>query len=175
MSVKVAAGGPGSGGSASRPGSSTFACWLIGRNNWGVRQTWQPRVPVQGNKASKPLTEKTCLGCGGRRNSQPHRRVCWRDPQGPRMYAKPPTWDSAPEWPHLLVSSGGSVWKLTESWASDIVPSWTSPSHTVSCGLPHPGKYLRLCPLLCNKHAKTKKKKKWPTWKNSSKLQKKYN
>ena len=33
-----------------------------GRNNWGVRQTAQPRVPVRGNKASKPLTEKNLWG-----------------------------------------------------------------------------------------------------------------
>ena len=26
------------------------------------------------------------------------------------------------------------------------------------CGLPHPGEYLRLCPLLCNRLTKTKKK-----------------
>ena len=29
-------------------------------------------------------------GCSARRNSRPHRRVCWRDPQGPRMYTNPP-------------------------------------------------------------------------------------
>ena len=71
-----------------------------GRNNWGVRQTAQPRVPAWGNKASKPLTEKTCGHCGGGRNSQPHRRVCWRHPQGPRMYTNPPTQESAPEGPN---------------------------------------------------------------------------
>ena len=36
-------------------------------------------------KASKPLTEKTCGGWSSKRNSQRHRRVHWRDPQGPRM------------------------------------------------------------------------------------------
>ena len=25
------------------------------------------------------------------------------------------------------------------------------------CGLPHPGEHLRLCPLLCNRHAEKKK------------------
>ena len=44
-----------------------------------------------GIKASKPLTVKIYGGCGSGRNSQPHRRVHWRDPQGPRMYTKPPT------------------------------------------------------------------------------------
>ena len=56
----------------------------------------EPRVPVQGNKASKPLTEKFCGGCGSGRNSQLHGTVCWREPQGPRMYTNPPTWESAP-------------------------------------------------------------------------------
>ena len=53
-------------------------CILI---NWeeqlGARQTAQPRVPVQANKASKPLTQKTCGDCGSGTNSQPHRRVHW--------------------------------------------------------------------------------------------------
>ena len=51
-------------------------------------QTTQPGVPAPLNKASKPLTIKTCGGCDGRRNSQPHRRVHWREPQGPRMYTR---------------------------------------------------------------------------------------
>ena len=38
-------------------GSPTFVCRLTGRNNYGVRQTVQPRVPVWGNKASKLLTK----------------------------------------------------------------------------------------------------------------------
>ena len=41
-------------------------------------QIWvkaQPRVPAQGNKVSKPLTEKTCGGSGSRRKYQSHRRV----------------------------------------------------------------------------------------------------
>ena len=34
-------------------------------------------------KDTKPqLEEKTCGDCGGRRNSQPHRRVCWRNTKG---------------------------------------------------------------------------------------------
>ena len=42
------------------------------------------------------------------RNSQPHRRVHWRDPQGLRTYTNLPTRESAPKGPNLLVSSGGS-------------------------------------------------------------------
>ena len=61
-----------------------------------------------GNEDSKPLTEKICEDCSGGINSQPHRRVRWRDPQGPRMYTNPSTQESAPEKPNLLVGSGGS-------------------------------------------------------------------
>ena len=46
------------------------------------KTTAQLRVLAQEKKASKPLPVKTCRGCGGRRNSQPHRRVCGRDSQG---------------------------------------------------------------------------------------------
>ena len=121
MHSKVAAGGA---------GSPTFAYGRTRRNNWGARQTTQPRAPVWGNKASKLLTEKMCGGCGGRRNSQPQRRVHWRDPQGPRMYTKPPTQESTPEGPSLLVGSRESDWKLAESQASSIVPSPTSSPHS---------------------------------------------
>ena len=51
---------------------------------------------------------KNLGGCGSGRNSQSHRRVHWRDPQGPRTYTKPPTQESAPEGPNLLVGSRGS-------------------------------------------------------------------
>ena len=94
--IKVAAGGP------------TLAHGYTRRNNWGVRQTVQTKVPAWGNKASKPLAIKTCSGCGSWRNSQPHRRVHWRDPQGPRMYTNPLTRESAPEGPNSLVGCGGS-------------------------------------------------------------------
>ena len=76
--------------------------------NWeeqlGSKTDPQPWVLSQGNKASKPLIEKIFGGCGGRRNSRPHRT----DPQGPRMYTNPPTWESAPERRNLLVCSRGS-------------------------------------------------------------------
>ena len=64
-----------------------------------------------GGEASKPLGVKICGGCGSGRNSQPHRRVHWRDPQGPRMYTNPPTWELAPEGPHLMWVAG----EVTES------------------------------------------------------------
>ena len=60
----------------------------------------------------KPQTSDwTCGGWGGRRNSKPHRRVYWGDPQGPRMYTNPLTWKSAPEGPNLLVRSLRNDWK----------------------------------------------------------------
>ena len=95
------------------------------------------------------------------RNSQPHRRVCWRDLQGPRMYTSLPTRESAPEGPNLLVGSGGTDWKQGESQASGIVPSQTPPPHysttTQPSGLPWPIEYLRHCPLLHNRCAEKKK------------------
>ena len=97
----------------------------------GARQTAQPRVPARGNKASKPLTEKICGCWGGRISSQPQRRVHWREPQGPRTHTKPPTQESAPEGPNVLVGSTESDWKPAESQASGIVPSWTPPPHRV--------------------------------------------
>ena len=116
-------------------------------NNWEEQlgtETVQPRIPVQGNKASKPLTVKICEGWGGRRNSQPHRRVHWRDPQGPGTCTNPPTWESAPEGPNLLVGSGRSDYKRSEKRASDIVPSLTPPPHTM------PQRSNQSCPVLAN-------------------------
>ena len=77
------------------------------------------------------LTEKTCKGWGSsRRNSQSHRQVHCRDPQGLTTYTNPPTQESAPERPNLPVGSQGSDWKPAKSRASSIVPSWTPPPHT---------------------------------------------
>ena len=54
------------------------------------------------------------------------------------------------------MGSGGSDWKSAESQASVIVPSQTPPLQMQQSGLPHPGEYLRLHPLLCNRHTKQK-------------------
>ena len=75
--------------------------------NWVEQMGSETDLPTQGSSL-KPLTEKTYGGCGSGRNSQPHRRVCWRDRQGPRMYTNPPTQESAPEGPNFLVGSRGS-------------------------------------------------------------------
>ena len=61
--------------------------------------------------------------------------------------------------PNVLVGSGGSDWKPTESTAIGIVPSRTL-LHIQPCGLPHPGEHLSLPPLLPNRQTETKKKKK---------------
>ena len=39
---------------------------ITGKNNWGARQTAQPRVLAWGNRASKPLAVKIYQSCGGR-------------------------------------------------------------------------------------------------------------
>ena len=75
--------------SMGEPGCPTSVCGRTRRNNWGVRQTEQPRVPERENKASKPLAGKTCGVCENRINSQAHRSICWRDAQDPRTYTKP--------------------------------------------------------------------------------------
>ena len=127
-----------------------------------MRQSEQSTVPAQGNKASKPLTEKTCGGRGSGRNSQPLRRDHWRDPLDPRTYTSPPTWESATEGANLIVGSSDSYWKLAETGASGTVPSWTPPPHTASqhskVGCPAQGEHLRLHPFLHNTQAETKKK-----------------
>ena len=97
----------------------------------GARRTAKPRVSAWETKDSKPqFVVKICEDCGHGRNSQPHSRVHWRDPQGPKMYTNPPTYKSAPKGHKLLVES-----KVTESeprakQASSIVPSLTPPPHT---------------------------------------------
>ena len=53
---------------------------ITGRNDWGASETSQSRVSAQEKEASKPLAVETCGGCDSGRNSQPHRRVHWKDP-----------------------------------------------------------------------------------------------
>ena len=47
---------------AGGPGSPTICMQINWENNLGVRQATHPRVPVWGNKASKPVTEKNLWG-----------------------------------------------------------------------------------------------------------------
>ena len=136
---------------AGRPGAPTFACEIY----------CATQGSSTGKEASKPLAIKSSGVCGSRRNSQPHRRVRWRDPQGCRKYTNPPTQESAPEGHNLLVGSR----EVTEGGAraeqAALFP-WTPPPHIVpQCS--HVGcptlvnEYLRFHPLQHNSCAKTKK------------------
>ena len=84
--------------------------WKTRKKNWGTRQTTQPRVPVQGNKASKPLAVKIWGGGGCAAVGETlslteefvgvtHRVL---------EHTHPPTWESAPEGPNLLMGCGRS-------------------------------------------------------------------
>ena len=84
---------------------SHVCVWINREEQLGSKTDW---VPEQEKKASKHLAVRICGGCSSRRNSQPHRRIHWREPQDPRMYISPPTAESAPEGPNLLVGSSGS-------------------------------------------------------------------
>ena len=64
-------------------------------------------------------------------------------------------------------------WELNKQHCSLSDPSPIYSFTTQWQGLPHPFKYLRLCPLQSNRQAE--RKKIWPNWKNRSELQKKYN
>ena len=80
------------------------------------------------------------------------------------MYTNPPIQKSALEEPNLLVGSSKSDWQLAESWTSSIVSSRNPPQHTApqqQSGLSCPGEYIRLCLLLCNRHAKKYETKKY--------------
>ena len=60
-----------------------------------------------GKESLETSAVNTFGDCGRGRNSWSHRRVHWRDPQGPRMYTNPPSRESPPDGPNLLVGSGG--------------------------------------------------------------------
>ena len=81
-------------------------------------------------KDSKPLAVKTCEGCGGRRNSQFHSRVLWRNPRVLECTQTHPPGNQHLKGHNLLVESEGSDQKWGESPASGIVPSLTPPLHT---------------------------------------------
>ena len=104
-------------------GQSHICMWI----SWEEQMGSETDCTTQGSNAGKESLKnagcKNCGGCGGRRNSQSHRRILWRDPQGPRGYTNPPTWESAPEGPNLHGGSRGSDRKRGKSPASSIVPS----------------------------------------------------
>ena len=81
------------------------------RINWEGQLGMETDYATQGSSAGKESLKtfvKTHGGCSGRINSQPHRSVPWRDPQGPRMYTNTPTQESALAGPNLLVGSEAS-------------------------------------------------------------------
>ena len=89
-------------------GGPTFS-WIGQEEQLGKRdRLWDPGFQHRETKDSKPLAVKICGGCGGERNSQPHRRVHWRNPWAPRMYTNPRTWEPPQKGPNLFVGSGKS-------------------------------------------------------------------
>ena len=129
---------------------SYICMWISQEEQLEIEKDHPTQDPVQGNKTSKPPAVKTCGCCGGERNSQPHRRVHWRNPQGPRTYTSPPTWESAPEREQSTCRNQGK-WLKAVLQPSTQHYSLSDPSHT-KChskrsGLLHPGEYLGLLPL----------------------------
>ena len=124
----------------------THICaWINPEERLGRETDWATQGSITGKQSLKTFNrKKICGDWGSRRNSWPHRRVWWRDPQGPRIYTNPPTWESAQEEPNLLVGSRGSDWEPAKSWASCIVPSQTPPPHSA----PQPSNMG--CPALAN-------------------------
>ena len=116
-----------------------------------ARELDRPQNPGFSTKDSKPLDmEKICGDFGGGTDTQPHRRVHWRDPQGPKTCTNPPTCKSATKGHKPLAGIEGSDRKWDEGRARGIVPSVTlcgNSTTTQQRGLPCPSEYLRLCPL----------------------------
>ena len=117
----------------------------------GTMEEWdrphKPGFQHMKNKASEPLAVKICGGCRDRINLQSLRRVCWRGPQGPRMYTSPPIGNQhqcSLEGHNSLVGNEGSDWKRGKGRARGIVPSLTPPPHTV------PQRCDMGCPALAN-------------------------
>ena len=127
--------------------------WWMGQSHIWVLISQGEQLGIEtdyATKASKTLAVKTYGGWAGERNSQSHRRVCWRDPQGPRTYTSPPTWESAPEREQSTCRNQGK-WLKAVLQPSTQHYSLSDPSHT-KChskrsGLLHPGEYLGLLPL----------------------------
>ena len=125
-----------------------------------MRQTMQLRVSSGGHKASKPLAIKSCGGCGGGRTSQPHKKVHWRDPQGPRMYTNHPPGIQHQKSPICLWVAG----EVTESWQraeqAALFPLRPLPQmlrHNSALWVSLLCEYLRLHCLQHNRYAWTKK------------------
>ena len=112
-----------------------------------------------GNKASKPLAVTTMgVEVAGETASLPGESA-GEGPQGPRTYKSPPPGNQ-----HQGSTRKGTIhlWEIGEVTESRWELSrqhcslWPLP-HIQQRRLPHPGEYLRLLPLQCNRCAKTKK------------------
>ena len=144
---------------------------------WTKWQTTQPRVPAWGNQASNHWL-KTPVGVEAAAGDTPSLTGEFvGETQGPRTYTNPSTQEAAPEGPDLTVGSRGSDWKPAESRTSTNAPYQPLPHrlqcHSAALSITLPWWIPKAPPPLCNRGAKTKKK--WPKWKNRTKLQKKYN
>ena len=135
-----------------------------------MRQTAQPRLPAWEKKASKSLAVKICrVAAAGETPSltgefvgDTHRVLeCTKThPPGPRMYTNPPTRNQHQKGPICLwvvvevTETSGELSKQHRS-LSDPFPTYSTimKQH----GLPCLGEYLKLRPLPCNRHTRTKK------------------
>ena len=120
----------------------------------------QPRVPVWGNKASKPMTEKTCRGCRGGRNTPSITGEC----VGETNRVLECTQTHPPRNHHQ--KGPICLWVKEEVTESHREPSKRhcslsdpSPTYSVTTSdmLPHLGEHLRLCPLQWDTCAETNK------------------
>ena len=107
---------------------------------------WERQVLAdQETKDSNPPDVKSCGGCSGGRNSQPPKRVCWRDPQDPRTHTNPPTQESALTG-HICHGGSDGKWgqsRVNERRCSLFGHSPRDNTTTQQRRLTHPGKYLR--------------------------------
>ena len=147
---KAAAGGPGE-GAAGGLGGPTFLCGQTRRNNWGVRQTVQPRVTAQEKKTSKHLTIKTYEGeaaagetpsLTGEFVGETHRGIeCAQAHPPGNQHQKGPIC----LWVEREVTE--SQQEMNKQHCSLSDPSLTYSTTMQQRGLPCPGEYLRPCPL----------------------------
>ena len=158
----VETGSQGGEDSHCRGGTETGGVWDEWDRQSDHRQTLQPHIRAQINRTNggewsrphntrKPLIENARGGWGSsRRDSQPHRRGCWTDPQGPMACTSPPTREPALERPSLIVGGGVKDWNPVE-WSgchcSLSAPPPCTASQYSDQPLPCPREHLRLCPF----------------------------
>ena len=163
-----------------RPGGLTFECRQTGRNNWGVRQTKQPRVPAQGNKASnfwlktpvgvEAAVEKT-PSLTGEFIGETHRVLeCSQAHPPGNQHQKGPIW----WW-----VAGEVTENQQRAEQASLLPLDPSPTYSATqqqLGLSCPGEHLGSAPysIISNPDQK-KKKKRGPNEKTDQSSRKKHN